>query len=202
MIRGWEGVGVLGWGWTWARTTEVRLPMRRLSLARSSTFGLNSMLLPDHMASHTATSTFSSLSTFLSLPSASSAALPTSSPFINGQVYPLTLPSLLSFKVTQSSPLTQLSVIWLISGMQRRAFVFSSSSLGGRSLELVHSGEDIEEAWLTSPRTHLNNHGPSDGLFSIQLDEWCPGLHAFLCSADARSGFGNPRIASRHMFSW
>ncbi|KAF9548962.1 hypothetical protein CPC08DRAFT_615557, partial [Agrocybe pediades] len=130
-----------------------------------------------------------------------------SSSSIDGFAYTLSLPALLSLKVTLDDAtfsvlstwdmptLTHLSVLsadfGYAGGGFRRFFEVHGEKIG--QLELGHSSGDIEEAWLTAP-PHPTNAPPR-----IPLNAWCPNLKEFICSADAEWNWQAPDWIAPHV---
>ncbi|CAA7268226.1 unnamed protein product [Cyclocybe aegerita] len=140
----------------------------------------------------------------------------------------LTLPALRSLKVTLDNAtfsvlstwsmplLTNLSVIAADFGYAGAGFqeFFEVHGAKIEQLELGHSSGEIEEFWVTEPRSFLNanastnananaNWNPNgttpSGRFQIPLDAWCPNLREFICSADAEWNWQSPDWIAPHV---
>ncbi|KAF5376930.1 hypothetical protein D9615_007338 [Tricholomella constricta] len=125
----------------------------------------------------------------------------------------LTLPSLLSLKVTLDNATFAVLSTWSMPSLQNLSVVsadFSYASSGFSDffmvhgpkltqLELGHSSSTIEEHYLTALPATTTHANPSATSSAIPLATWCPNLVEFICSADAEWNWQNPDWIAPHV---
>ncbi|PPQ76433.1 hypothetical protein CVT26_013003 [Gymnopilus dilepis] len=193
---------------------------RPVSFSGLGVVGASSLLteLRADFTTTTTTTTYSSSSSISSLNDPS--IMDTSS-----SPYSLTLPNLRSLKATLDNATFFVLSTWdmpLLSHLSVMSADFGYAGAGFKrffevhgakifQLELGHSSGDIEEAWVTQPPPNhaqqvnanlnqgANAQSPADSPFSVPLNEWCPNLKEFICSADAEWNWQSPDWIAPHV---